>query len=632
MVKKSVIYVRVSSDIQDYERQIVDLTKFAKKEDFFIPEDGIFEDKLSGFKDETERLGLKNLMDYCLKHEIKNVLIWEISRLARKHVILLNLTEFFTENKINVYFHNQNRWLLDIDGKVNNDTSMMISVMGWYGQYEAKLMQDRFRSRKLLNESLGKYNGGKIPFGYKLDELKKYIINEDKVLGLDVSEADIVREVFDLYEKGLVCSKICMICRSKGYPKIVLNTHTLARLLRNVSYIGHKSTKLGNRPTPPIINESQFYAVNDLVTLNKTKADKGKKHIFLLRGILRCSVCNKFYVGKQTDDGYICPQNSGSNKTNNNSSCNGGLISISNLEGIVWERVKYWLTKWKVEGFDDEDLVYKSRISEMNEQIKRYNNTIQDIEKQKDRLNFMFKNGGSSPEDYLKELTKNISDREKYVREIALLQADINEQELRKEEYASMGKRIENINSITDRNQMKKLVKNIIKEVYFYKAGLFKTVLFIKYHRISTVDCILYNTVAKKGNVFKLTFTKYFMYDNSREIFYGLKDMESVSKFTNTKILKENGIGLDLPDYISLYDFAKLTEKHNRNDIEISNMIDFPIPNATNSLVYKFDDLIKMPEEINGILTTHKYNKIEYFKDLKRSRFNRKKALKGSEN
>jgi len=61
-------------------------------------------------------------------------------------------------------------------------------------------------------------------------------------------------------------------------------------------------------------------------------------------------------------------------------------------------------------------------------------------------------------------------------------------------------------------------------------------------------------------------------------------------------------------------------------------MIDFPIPNATNSLVYKFDDLIKMPEEINGILTTHKYNKIEYFKDLKRSRFNRKKALKGSEN
>ena len=629
MSNKCAIYIRVSSDLQDYERQITDLGNFAKSNNLSFTNENIYEDRISGFKNENEREGLRKLLKEVVPSGIKKILIWEISRLARKHKDLLDLTEFFQENKIDVYFFQQRFWLLDETLKISPQAGLSIAFFGWQAGYEARLTKERFKSAKMLNESLGKYNGGKIPFGYKLDGIKRYIINEDKLPDLDVSEADIVREVFDLYEKGLVCSKICMLCRSKGYPKIVLNTHTLARLLRNESYIGHKSTKLGNRPTPPIINESQFYAVNGLVTLNKTKADKGKKHIFLLRGILKCSVCNKFYVGKQTDDGYICPQNSGSNKTNNNSSCKGGNISISNVEGIVWERVKYWLTKWKVEGFDDEDLEYKSRISEMNEQIKRYNNTIQDIEKQKGRLNFMFKNGGSSPEDYLKELTKNMSDREKYVREIALLQAEINEQEMRKEEYASMGKRIENINSISDRNQMRKLTKNIIKEVYFYKADLFKTVLFIKYHRISTVDCILYNTVAKKGNTFKLTFTKYFRYDDSRKIFYGLNDPDSVTHFTSTETLKENGIGLDLPDYISLYDFTQLTKKYNRPDLKISNLVDFPVPDATNSLLYTFDALISIPEELDGLLTTHKYQKMEYFKDLKRSRFSRKKSSTG---
>jgi site-specific DNA recombinase len=304
MEEKCVIYVRVSSDIQDYERQISELKQYANDEKYTIPVDGIFEDKLSGFKDENERHGLKNLMNYCLEHEIKIVLIWEISRLARKHVILLNLVEFFKKNNINIYFKNQKRWLLDDRGNIGGDAGMMIAVMGWYGEYEAKLMQDRFRSKKQLNESLGKYNGGWIPFGYKLDSNNIYIINEDIIEGLDKSEADVVREVFDLYENGFVCSKICRICRSKGYPKIVSSTHTLARLLRNTSYIGFKDAKWGKRPTPAIITEQQFYNVNSLINQNKTKADKGRKHVYLLRGLIKCSYRNNFYVGKQTDDGY----------------------------------------------------------------------------------------------------------------------------------------------------------------------------------------------------------------------------------------------------------------------------------------------------------------------------------------
>lgn len=621
--EKCAIYVRVSSDLQDYERQILELKQIAEEKKLSISKDGVFEDKLSGYKDEYEREGLKSLMNYCLKNSIKKVLIWELSRLARKQLVLLQLVEFFEKNNINVYFKKQGLWLLNDSGKKDDTVGMMISVMGWYGEYEAQLMKDRFISQKKLNESLGKYNGGKIPFGYKLDENNKYIINEDKIAGLEVSEADIVREVFDLYEKGYVCSKICMICRSKGYPRIVTITHALARLLRNTSYIGFKNAKLGKRPTPQIISESQFYMIDNLLNQNKTKADKGKKHIYLLRGILKCSVCGAYYVGKQTDDGYICPKNSGSNKTNKNTACKGGNISISNIDGIIWERTKYWLTKWKVDGFDDDTLGFKIKIDEINAQINRYNNLLQDIEKQKNKLNIIFRNDAYTPDEYEKEIAKNRIEKENCYREIANLNGEINFLQKKSEVYQSMKMRIENLNSIIDRNQMKSLMKAIIKEITFYKVDLFKTVVIVNFFRGNISECIAYNSVAKKGKVFRLINPKYTRFDKSTNLFYTLKEPENVGKYTSTEILKVNGIGESLPDYISLYDFVQSTKNHKRKDIKITNMIDFPIPDETNSMAFNFDTIMTLPE-VEGFFTTRNYEKMEYFKNLNKARFSRR--------
>ena len=382
MSETCAIYVRVSSDLQDYERQKTELKKYASDNDLLLLDDAIFEDKLSGFKDESQREGLRNLLDYVIVKQINNVLVWEISRLARKQLHLLKLSEFFQTHRINVRFLKQGFWLLDENYRVSVQAGMSISLLGWYGEYEAALMKDRFLSQKRLNESLGKYNGGKIPFGYKLDAEKRYIINEDKLPGLDVSEADIVREVFNLYESGLVCSKICRICRSKGYPKIVCITHALARLLRDTSYIGYKEVKLGRRPTPQIITSAQRTIVTGLIEKNKTKADKGKKHIYLLRGILKCSTCGGYLVGKQTDDAYICAKNSGSNKTNKNTSCVGLNISVSNIDGIMWNRVKEMLAHFKADGFDDIISENQVAISDLKKQIKQFKSLIERNEQQ----------------------------------------------------------------------------------------------------------------------------------------------------------------------------------------------------------------------------------------------------------
>jgi DNA invertase Pin-like site-specific DNA recombinase len=607
--EKCAIYVRVSSDLQDYERQILELKQIAAEKKLSIPKDGVFEDKLSGYKDEYERDGLKSLMDYCLKNSIKKVLIWEISRLARKQLVLLRLVDFFERNAINIYFKKQGVWLINEYGQQDDFVGVMISVMGWYGEYEGKLMKDRFISQKKLNESIGKYNGGKIPFGYKLDEDNKYVVNEDKIDGLDNSAAGIVKEVFDLYEKGLTCSKICRICRSKGYPKIVCNTHTLARVLRDTSYIGFKMVKLGKRPTPKIINESQYNSVRDLIDINKTKADKGKKHVYLLRGILKCSYCNEYYVGKQTDDSYICPKNSGSNKANKNTSCKGGNISVSNIDGIVWDIIKDALLNNKKLGFDDVIEGTQKEIVEMNNQINQYKNLINKLEQSRKKANIIFQNDGYSVEEYQKVIKGINNEKKETEKAITVIESKLRHYQIILEESNTANKRLENIEAINDRHQMQSIIKNLVKEIVFYKITNFKTVVNILYHG-GQYEWLFYNSVTKKGSNYKLSNSNYIRFDKETNQFYLLKDSRNVRIWKLNDEQKDKAIGIPMLKVLT----------------HISKPID-PTPNATNSEIYDFDGMMSLPD-IPFVLDTLNYTKLTYFKDLNKSRFNRRKQTK----
>ena len=608
MSSKCAIYLRVSSDLQDYERQISDMKKFAKNNHFTFSNKNLYEDKLSGFKNEKERDGLRKMLNDVIAEEIKIILVWEISRLARKHRDLLEITEFFQNNGINVYFYIQRFWLLDETSNISPQAGLSIAFFGWHGEYEARLTKERFLSAKRLNESLGKYNGGKITFGYTVDENNNYAINNNIIKGLQVSESDIVREVFNLYEEGLTCSKICRICRSRNYPLMVCNTHTLARLLRDTSYIGFKKVKLGKRPTPPIISESQFYTVGALIDANKTKADKGKKHIYLLRGVLKCSYCNEYYVGKQTDDAYICPKNSGSNKTNKNTSCKGGNISISNIDGIIWDLVKDVLLMRETKGYDDTFKLNKFEINELEKQITQYIALIKKLEQKKKKANIIFQNDGYSVEEYQKAIRGINNEIKECEKEIIVIESRIRYIKKVMEESNTITKRLENIESIIDRHQMQSIIRNVIKEIFFYKVTDFKTVVNVIYHT-GQYEWLYYNSVSKKGTTYKLSNANYIKFDKETNLFYVLKDIKNVKQW----ILKDD------------------TEK-TKNEIplktltRLSNPIN-PIPDKTNSYVYDFDGIMNIPD-IPYILDTKNYSKLTYFKDLNKSRFNRKKYTK----
>lgn len=608
MSAKCAIYLRVSSDLQDYERQISDMKKFAKDNHFTFSNKNLYEDKLSGFKNEKERDGLRKMLNEVIADDIKTILVWEISRLARKHRDLLEITEFFQNNGINVYFYIQRFWLLDETSNISPQAGLSIAFFGWHGEYEARLTKERFLSAKRLNESLGKYNGGKITFGYTVDENNNYILNKNIIKGLQVSESDIVKEVFNLYEEGLTSSKICRICRSKNYPKIVCNTHTLARVLRDTSYIGFKKVKLGKRPTPQIINDSQFQSVGVLIDTNKTKADKGKKHIYLLRGVLRCSCCNEYYVGKQTDDAYICPKNSGSNKTNKNTSCKCGNISISNIDGIIWDLVKSVLLMRTTKGFDDTLKLNQFEISELEKQIPQYTALIKKLEQKKKKANIIFQNDGYSIGEYQKAIKGINNEIKECEKEITVIKSRIRYVKKVIEESNTITKRLENIESITDRHQMRLIIKNVIKEIYFYKVAHFKTVVNVIYHT-GQYEWLYYNSVSKKGTTYKLSNANYIKFDKETNLFYVLKGTKDGKQW----LLK--GDAENTKNKIPVKTLTWISRPIN------------PIPDETNSEIYDFDGIMNLPD-IHYILDTMKYSRMTYFKDLNKTRFMRKKQIK----
>lgn len=88
---KAIIYARVSTSAQDYERQLDELRSYSKRMGYEVVKE--FSEKISGAKKVEEREVLSDLLDYVQNNEVDKVLIYECSRLSRRAVDFLSVIE-----------------------------------------------------------------------------------------------------------------------------------------------------------------------------------------------------------------------------------------------------------------------------------------------------------------------------------------------------------------------------------------------------------------------------------------------------------------------------------------------------------------------------------------------------------
>ena len=188
-MEKVVLYCRVSTQVQDYERQVSDLTQFVKKHQWEIAE--TFTEKISGAKKNNERKELASLLSYARVHYINRVLVTELSRLGRDTLQVLAAIDMLNKAKVSLYIMNYNIETLTPDGKVNPMSQFMITLLAEVARMERRTIKERMAS----GYNNFRANGGKVgrKTGYRKsdEDFRTQYKDVFRLLGKGVSLRDI---------------------------------------------------------------------------------------------------------------------------------------------------------------------------------------------------------------------------------------------------------------------------------------------------------------------------------------------------------------------------------------------------------------------------------------------------------
>ena len=138
------IFVRVSKQAQDYERQIADLKHYAERQGYAIV--ATIAEKISGSKRNDERRGITELRELVTGGRIKKVLVTEVSRLGRRTSDVLAIIEELTEHGVSVYAHNYHLETLTPEGKSNPVASLLFTLLAEFSRLEKETLIERIHS------------------------------------------------------------------------------------------------------------------------------------------------------------------------------------------------------------------------------------------------------------------------------------------------------------------------------------------------------------------------------------------------------------------------------------------------------------------------------------------------------
>lgn len=176
-----------------------------------------------------ERPGLQRMMKDIEAGKIGAVVVYKLDRLSRKQKDTMTIIEdLFLENDID---------LVSLNETLDTSTPWgraMIGILSSFNQMESENIQMRTQMGREAKVAKGGYAGGVPPIGYQL-------VNGELVV--DPSEADIVRLVFGMRDRGMTMHAIANALNEHGYRTrkgLEFQHSAVQRILNNEEmYLGH---------------------------------------------------------------------------------------------------------------------------------------------------------------------------------------------------------------------------------------------------------------------------------------------------------------------------------------------------------------------------------------------------------
>lgn len=177
---KVVIYARVSTKGQDYERQLIELREYADRMGYEVVRE--FSEKISGAKTVAEREALMQLLNYVTENRVDKIFIYECSRLSRRAIDFLSIIETLTRLKISVFVLANGLETHLPDGKENPLTSMVLGILAHFNSVERSLLRARMHSGYEIYRKSGGKVGRKTGYRKTDEQMKEQYQEEIKLL------------------------------------------------------------------------------------------------------------------------------------------------------------------------------------------------------------------------------------------------------------------------------------------------------------------------------------------------------------------------------------------------------------------------------------------------------------------
>ena len=489
---KCIIFIRVSTESQEFISQREELYRTAHNHGYADQDIIEISKKESGKKlSESEREGLTELYQYFEKGGVSDVYIWELSRLSRRQKDIFAIIEKFKDYRVQLHCLNPSFVLLNREKTdIELSARLAIGIFGAMAEQEVIEKKARFARGKKIKAEQNKYNGGAIPYGYRVDKEQDNLIVPDEV------ESEVVREIFRLYEKGYSQAKIARELDSRGVKgrsvrtTVYFTISLVHQILTNELLTGKPLLNRGAsyvRSYPPIISEEQFKRCREIAAKNNKVVPKSKR-VFYAHGLLKCPVCGRNYVSSGYKGYYKCGDAYNTQKAFNGylnpERCSNRLVISTNiLDSLLWhiavERESAYIM-----GMDNEQMQeYKKSKEIINSKIRTIPKRKEKLSAEQNRITHTYIKGAITTEEYDEllhkikhqaiDLDKELAQYENELIHIEELIETYKERKKQNRKFAEDLDRLDiEIRGITDDDARRNIIKKHIKKVEIFELKI----------------------------------------------------------------------------------------------------------------------------------------------------------------
>jgi DNA invertase Pin-like site-specific DNA recombinase len=184
-MKKVVILARVSTQQQEFERQVNELAEYATSHNMEVIK--VFSNKVSGAKKNEERHEIVELINFVQAHKIDKVFVLEISRLGRDTLQALQVIELLNQHRICLFVKNYNIETIDEKRNINPMAQFLCTILLEVARMERSTIKQRMESGYTNYRKNGGKVGRKEGFKKSAEQMKVEYNEELKLIRKGIS-------------------------------------------------------------------------------------------------------------------------------------------------------------------------------------------------------------------------------------------------------------------------------------------------------------------------------------------------------------------------------------------------------------------------------------------------------------